>query len=143
MTSIDWDQMSAFIDGAGLAHVATASPSGEPHVALVFAVREGRHLTFTTRSMSGKARNLAANPRMTLMWQGNGAESYLWGTVRLIDDPQEKSRVWDGGLFPFDLSQFFGSPESPGWVVGRVDPERAVVMVQRDAGMERLVWRAR
>lgn len=76
-----WDDVLGYINGAGLGHLATASVQGEPHSALVFVVRRGDDLYFTMRTTSNKARNLVANPRLSVMWQGNGAETYLWGEV--------------------------------------------------------------
>ncbi|MFM8795044.1 MAG: pyridoxamine 5'-phosphate oxidase family protein [Acidimicrobiales bacterium] len=75
---MNWGEVAAFIDGAGLAHVATASASGHPHVAVVFVAREDGHLLLTMRSTSGKASNLRTNPRIAVMWQGNSAETYVW-----------------------------------------------------------------
>ena len=59
---------------------------GDPHVALVFAVRIGDDIIFTMRTSSAKASNLRANPRLSLMWQGNGAETYLWGWATIHED---------------------------------------------------------
>ena len=139
--SISWGEVGLFIDGAGLAHLATSDSTGGPHVSVVFAVREGDRLTLTTRRSSKKARNLRSDPRAALMWQGNGAETYVWGEVELIDDQTEKSRVWNAGLFPFDLGQFFGSEDALGWLVVHVHPSRAVVVAQTDSGLERSEWR--
>ena len=142
MRGLDWSRVGEFIDGAGLAHLSTASEIGEPHVAVVYAVREGGHLTMTMRARSGKAANLRRNPRAALMWQGNSAETYVWGDVTLVDDPVEKNRVWSGSLFPFDLAQFYGSVDAPDWLVARITPTRAVVMEQTPTGLQRHTWRA-
>jgi hypothetical protein len=77
-----------------------------------------------------------------MMWQGNSAETYLFGSVSIATDLTEKRRVWHSGMFPFDLSHFYGTDDSDGWVVVHVAPERAVVMVQTANGLERRTWRA-
>lgn len=138
--SIGWKEVGALIESSGLAHVATSTAGGDPHVAVVFVVCEGDRLTLTMRVSSKKAANLRANPRMAMMWQGNGAETYVWGSVSLVDDPSEKNRVWNGGLFPFDLGQFYGSEQSSDWIVAHVQPVRAVVMAQTERGLERREW---
>ena len=138
---MEWDQLAGLIDGAGLAHLATSSVTGEPHVAVVFVAREGERMLVTMRSRSGKASNLRANPRVAVMWQGNGAETYLWGRATLVADATEKTRVWNGGVFPFDLAQFYAGQDSEDWLVAHIEPVRAVAMVQTESGLERHTWR--
>lgn len=140
MSTIIWNDVAALVDGAGLAHLATASSDGEPHVALVSAVRDGDSILVATRTTSGKARDLRANPRASLMWQGNSAETYLWGDAVIIDDVEVKTDVWNSGIFPFPLAHFFGSADSPGWVLVRIAPTRVVAMVQTDTSLDRRVW---
>ena len=140
MTAISWSDAAALIDGAGLAHLATASSTGEPHVAMVSAVLDGDVVLFATRRTSGKARDLGANQRASFMWQGNSAETYLWGDVELLDDPTLKVQVWNSGIFPYPLEHFFGTADSPEWLLVRVTPTRVVAMVQTDTALERRVW---
>lgn len=137
-----WDDVLGYINGAGLGHLATASVQGEPHSALVFVVRRGDDLYFTMRTTSNKARNLAANPRLSVMWQGNGAETYLWGEAQITQEQSIKSDLWNGGYFPFELAHFFGTEDSPGWCAVRIAPTRAIAMVQGEQGLSRRSWRA-
>src|SRR5262249_20809740 len=46
--------------------LATASPTGEPHVAPVWFLVDGEDLVFTTGEETIKGRNLRANPRAAL-----------------------------------------------------------------------------
>ena len=142
MNELTWPDVLSYINGAGLGHLSTASLEGDPHVALVFVVRRGDELYFTMRTTSSKARNLMANPKLAIMWQGNGAETYLWGTADITHDQAVKSDLWNGGYFPFDLSHFFQREDSPFWCAVRVVPQRAVAMVQGEAGLTRRAWRA-
>lgn len=137
-----WDDVLGYINGAGLGHLATASVQGEPHSALVFVVRRGDDLYFTMRTTSNKARNLAANPRLSVMWQGNGAETYLWGEAQITQEQSIKSDLWNGGYVPFELAHFFGTEDSPGWCAVRIAPTRAIAMVQGEQGLSRRSWRA-
>lgn len=137
-----WEDVLGYINGAGLGHLATASVQGEPHSALVFVVRRGDDLYFTMRTTSNKARNLAANPRLSVMWQGNGAETYLWGEAQITQEQSIKSDLWNGGYFPFELAHFFGTEDSPGWCAVRIAPTRAIAMVQGEQGLSRRSWRA-
>lgn len=140
--TMTWDDVLGYINGAGLGHLATASVQGEPHSALVFVVRRGDDLYFTMRTTSNKARNLAANPRLSVMWQGNGAETYLWGEAQITQEQSIKSDLWNGGYFPFELAHFFGTEDSPGWCAVRIAPTRAIAMVQGEQGLSRRSWRA-
>jgi general stress protein 26 len=135
-----WDEVAALITGAGVAHMASTSVDGAAHVAQVFAAVEGKHLTFTTRTTSAKAANIRANTQVALMWQGNSAETYVWGNASLSDDPAMKRHVWESGIVPFDLSHFYGTVDSPGWGVVSVVPVRAVAMMQTSGGLVRRAW---
>ena len=143
MAEISLDDVLANVTGTGPAHLATSSPAGDPHVSLVFAVRINDDIVFTMRKSSAKAANLRVNPRLSLMWQGDGAETYLWGRATIQEDSATKNELWNGGHIPFDLSHFYGTVDSPGWCVVRVEPTRAVVMAQTDKGLERHMWSAR
>lgn len=142
MSKLSWTDVLTYIKGAGLGHLSTSSVDGEPHVALVFVVQRGDELMFTMRTTSMKARNLHTNPRLALMWQGNGAETYVWGSVDITTDQSLKSELWNGGYYPFDLAHFYGSVESNGWCVVRIKPSRAIAMVQGEQGLTRRTWRA-
>lgn len=121
----------------GLAHAATASADGAPHVAVVAPVLEGDGLWIFTLRSSRKARNLAANPRMSLMWRP-GSEVYLTAGAELVDDAADKARLWARPDLPFDPAGFFGTPDNPAFVLVRVTPRRAVVM----GATGRSVWSA-
>lgn len=137
---MDWDELAELLAGAGLAHIATASVDGRPHVAVVAPFVEGDGLwVFTTRG-SGKARNLAENPRMALVWRP-GPEIYVQADAVLVDDLAEKARLWDSGLLPFDPVGFFGTPDNPDLVLVRVTPRSATVLAMGPTGPSRRTWR--
>ena len=139
---MNWNDAVALITGAGSAHLSTSSSDGQPHVSVVWAVVDGDRVAMTMLTMSGKAGRLRSNPRVALMWEGNSAETYLWGDAELITDSDVKSRVWASGLFPFDLSMFYAGPDTSDWTFVSVTPTRVVAMVSGDSGMERRVWAA-
>lgn len=140
MAEFTWADVLLLIDGAGSAHLATATAGGDPHVSVVWAVADSNGVSLTMRTVSGKAGRLRSNPRVALMWEGNSAETYVWGDATLVTDSEEKSRIWSSGTFPFDLSVFYGGPTSPDWTLVRVTPTRAVAMMSNDSGMERKSW---
>ena len=81
-----WDDVARLIDGCGPGHLATASPTGQPHVSIVFAARDGSTLWIAARTKSGKVAIVIRNqphgsvaikqviplPRMLTAVQPNG-----------------------------------------------------------------------
>jgi PPOX class probable F420-dependent enzyme len=60
------EAMKFLAEGTRTGKLATASPSGAPHVAPIWFVMDGEDLVFTTARSSVKGRNLRANPRAAL-----------------------------------------------------------------------------
>lgn len=124
----------------GLAHLATASPTGEPHVSVVMPVIEDSTVWVFTRASSGKARRVASNGRVALTWRP-GPEAYLWGDAEVVTSVDERARVWALPGLPFDPAGFFGSHDHPDHVLLRITPRRATLMVHDGSGIRRLTWR--
>jgi general stress protein 26 len=134
---MEWEQVADLLKGAGIAHLATASADGRPHVSAVMPAVEDDVVWIATNGSSGKARNLRENPRVALMWQPK-AEIYLYGRAAFVNDPQEKQRLSSGGVFGFNLAEFF-PPDALAFV--RVDPESVVALMQEPEGLVRHTWR--
>jgi general stress protein 26 len=135
---MEWSGVTPHL--TGLAHLATASPDGAPHVAVVMPYRDGDTLWVFTRPTSGKARNIAANGRVALMWQPS-AEAYVYGDAELVHSLDDKRRLWARSDLPFDPAMFFGTADHPDHVLVRITPTRATVMAGGDDGIRRLTWR--
>ena len=138
--ALDWEQVAEALAGAGIAHLATASAAGRPHVAAVMPTVEGDVVWIATNASSAKARNLKENPGVALMWQPT-AEIYVWGDAHLVADRDEVRRVWEAGIFPFDLATNFGAVDNPNLVLIRVEPHSATVLCQGAEGLARRRWR--
>ncbi|MFN0089667.1 MAG: pyridoxamine 5'-phosphate oxidase family protein [Acidimicrobiales bacterium] len=139
---MDWTELATHLNG--IAHLAAASPTGEPHVSVVAPILEEGRLWIMTRATSGKAARLAANPRAALVWRSakTSSEAYLYGRAELVDDLAEKRRLWTSGRLPFDPAAFFGSAENPDLVLVRITPTRAVVLTSVDGRPTVLRWQA-
>ena len=137
---MDWDELAGLLTDGGLAHIATASADGRPHVAVVAPFVEGDRLWIFTMRGSGKAKNLAENPRIALMWR-SGSEIYVRAEAGLVDDPAEKARLWQSDLLPFDPVGFFGTPDNPDLLLVRVTPQSATVLGMGPTGPSRRTWR--
>ena len=127
------------------AHIATVTPTGEPHVVPVHpAWFEGRVYALVTPD-SKKMRNLAVNPSVCLHWQVSEATGFdsliVWGTGTAVTEVDRKRRLWDG-VFDYDLAMFSpGGPEAPETGFLEVTPSRALVLRQFGMG-GRDEWRA-
>ena len=137
---MEWEQLAQHLGSAGLATLATASSDGRPHVSIVSPAVEDDVLWFGTWANAGKVRNLAENPQVALMWRP-GAEIYLRGSATLVPDVDEKRRVWDLRLFPYDQEGFFLSPDNPDLLYVRVRPYSASMFSQTPVGLSRKFWR--
>ena len=134
---MQWNDVAAHL--TGLANLATATPDGAPHVSVVMPYVEGDVVWVFTRASSGKARRVAANGQVALMWRP-GPEAYLYGTATVVADLDEKQRLWAKPDLPFPPAGFFGTVDNPDHVLLRIEPQRAVVMVDGGSGIQRLSW---
>jgi general stress protein 26 len=135
---LEWNEVAGHL--IGIAHAATASRDGTPHVSVVAAVVDGDVIWIATRKSSGKATNLRANPQIALVFRP-GSEAYVSGTVEIVDDGDEKRRRWSG-FFPYDATAFFGAPDNDSVVLLKVRPTAATVVTQDESGLNRRHWHA-
>ena len=115
---MDWDTfVAAATEISWLTYVGTSDSEGNPHVAVVAPGFTEGTVWFATRRQSKKHRNLTANPKAAFHWPvglGTGpGELAAWGSVELHDSEAERQRLWDSGVMPYDLAQFFQSPDNP------------------------------
>jgi PPOX class probable F420-dependent enzyme len=75
------EAMQFLADGTRTGKLATASPTGAPHVAPIWFVVDGEDLVFTTAVTTVKGRNLRANPRAALTVD-RSEFPYDWVVVR-------------------------------------------------------------
>jgi len=72
------------IEGVNVAHLATLSPDGAPHVVPVWVAIEGDRIVFHTDPRSRKARNVARDPRVAISITDQdrpGAMAHIRGRV--------------------------------------------------------------
>ena len=101
----------------GTASLATVTPGGRPHVAIVTPAVVDDVLWINSFRSARKAANLAANPSVALVWSTE-AEVYVWGDAELVDDLDTKRSMWEG-TWAYDPATFFGTPGERGL---RADP---------------------
>jgi len=134
---MEWNDLAEQL--TGLSHIATADAHGQPHVAKALPAIIDDTVWFFTWKSSKKARNIAINPKVSMMWDP-AAESYVRGTAELVDDPERKAWLWNSGHLSYDPAGFFGSSDDPDVVAVKVTPTAAVVMTEDASGSRRVRW---
>src|SRR5713101_4242337 len=105
-----WTKVRVVAKRAGRAYLATVD-SGRPRVRVVFPAFEERNLWIATRRNSVKARQIERDPNVELFLEAGDSRpiSHLTvtGIAHFVDDLSEKERVWNAGLFGYDLAEFW------------------------------------
>jgi PPOX class probable F420-dependent enzyme len=125
------------LDGKNFATVATLNPDGGPHSAVVWVMREGDTVLFSTTAGRQKARNLARDPRISVSVFDmdnpyNSAE--IRGTAELVEDTDK--------TLPKELSHKYLGVDPPGEsddeirLIVRVVPRRSPISLSE--GSQRL-----
>lgn len=90
-TAVLSDELKKFLDeGKVYATVATVGATGHPHLTVVWIKREGEDLLFSTTVDRQQGKNLARDPRITVMVNPpERPEVYaaIRGTATIIPDP--------------------------------------------------------
>lgn len=128
---MDWE---AFVEAANainwLTYLGTADRHGRPHVSVVAPGFSDGSVWFATRTESKKLRNIGENAEVGFHWpvgSGGPGELAAWGTAT-IHPGAERQRIWDSGIFGYDLAQFFGSVDNPALAFVEVTIDRARLM---------------
>lgn len=116
-------------DSRAFATVATVSPDGQPHLTVVWVKRDGDDLLFSTTVDRLQGRNIARDPRVTVMInppETPYAYAEIRGTATITPDPDrelpdELSRKYTGQ----DYAAFNPASKNDGdRIVVRVTPVR-------------------
>jgi PPOX class probable F420-dependent enzyme len=80
------------LDGPHIAAIATSNPDGRPQSSVIFVKRDGNQVVFSTIKGRLKTRNMARNPRVSLLVADTRQPRYLEirGTVDITDDPEKR-----------------------------------------------------
>jgi PPOX class probable F420-dependent enzyme len=111
------------LDGPHFAVLATSNADGRPQSSVIFVKRDGDTVVFSTITGRLKTRNMARDPRVSLLVvdKENGRYVEIRGSVEITDDPEKRLlyEMYDrfkGGMPP---------PPEP-------DAERLIVRVRPD-----------
>ncbi len=117
------DTVREVLDGPHLAMIATSNADGRPQSSVIFIKRDGGTVVFSTIKGRLKTRNMARDPRVSLLVVDKGQPRYveIRGSVEITDDPEKRLlyEMYDaymGGAAP---------PPEP-------DAERLIVLITPD-----------
>lgn len=115
---MEWDEfVSAATATSWVTYLGTTSADGSPHVSVVAPGFTEGSLWFATRQSSKKFRNLVDDPAAAFHWPVGNPEApgelIADGVARLFVSAEDRSRLWESGILPYDMAGFFGSPGNP------------------------------
>jgi PPOX class probable F420-dependent enzyme len=130
------DEQRKFLSsGTRTAKLATTMPDGSPHVMPVWFVLEDDELVFNTGADTVKGRNLARDPRTSVLVDDERppfAFVHMRGRVSLSEDPDELLRTATeiaGRYTGADRAAEFGARNAvPGELIVRFRPERVIAL---------------
>ena len=116
LEGVEWTEFVAAAKSTSwIAYIGTADADGVPHVAVVAPGFESGSVWFATNRSSKKFRNLQQNASVAFHWpvgSGGLGEVAAWGSASLHTSAADRRRIWEAGIFEYDLGSFFGSPEN-------------------------------
>ncbi len=89
-----WRRARKLLETARNYWIGTSAPDGRPHSAPVWGVWLDDVLYFSTGEESRKARNMKANPQVTVHPEVDNEAVIVEGTVQRITDRSKLRRVW-------------------------------------------------
>ena len=80
------------LDGPHIAAIATSNADGRPQSSVIFIKRDGNTVVFSTIKGRLKTRNMARDPRVSLLVADTPQPRYLEirGTVDITEDPEKR-----------------------------------------------------
>lgn len=113
--------------GKNLATFVTLMPDGQPQALLTWIDSDGEHVLVNTEPQRQKARNIARDPRVTVLIH-SATDPWDWAEVRgrvteQVDGAQARDHIDE--LSQRYLGQDYGFPVGPqGRVIFKISPEK-------------------
>jgi general stress protein 26 len=105
---------------------------------MAIAESDGAVVRFATSNRSTKTTEVAMNPGVSVVMQGDGAFLAISGTASVINDAERIGRLWQSAWRPW----FPEGPDDPNLVLLEIDPERAEYWDRRRARRLEYLWQA-
>lgn len=86
------DAAREVLDGPHFAVIATSNADGRPQSSVIFVKRDGDTVVFSTIKGRLKTRNMARDPRVSLLVVDKEKDRYIEirGSVKITDDPEKR-----------------------------------------------------
>jgi PPOX class probable F420-dependent enzyme len=86
------DTTREVLDGPHIAVIATSNADGRPQSSVIFVKRDGDTVVFSTIKGRLKTRNMARDPRVSLLVVDKEKGRYveIRGTVQITEDPEKR-----------------------------------------------------
>ncbi len=125
---LPWSWADERLRGRQIWWLATVRPSGAPHLMPIWAVWLGDGVAFSTDGDSRKARNIAANPRVSIVPERGTQSVILEGVAELLP-PERKDEFVAAynATWEIDISEM----DSPAFLIR---PVKAFGFVDEDDG---------
>jgi hypothetical protein len=114
---MEWETFAeAAVATSWVTYLGTIDSTGRPHVSVVAPGFTNGSVWFATRPSSKKFRNLEGNPEAGFHWpvgsQSAPGELIARGVARSFTAAEDRIRLWEAGVVPYDLAGFWGSPDN-------------------------------
>jgi hypothetical protein len=86
---LPWSRVDQILRESRNYWVSTTRPDGRPHAMPVWGLWDGAHFLFSTGRESRKAKNLAANPAISVHCESGDIAIVVEGQTREVTDPAE------------------------------------------------------
>jgi PPOX class probable F420-dependent enzyme len=118
---LPWTWARERLEAAHTYWIATVRPDGRPHLMPVWGVWDDDHLYFSTAAGSRKARNLVADPRLSISIEQADESVVVEGTAGHVTDPAEPVAV----RALYTRKYGMAPPDDPGSPLFVMEPEVA------------------
>lgn len=126
---LEWSWADERLRGSHNYWVATASPSGQPHLAAVWGVWDGSAFWFSTGGRSRKARHLDANPLVAVAAEEAAESVVVHGRTVRVTDPAQLDAI--RSTYVAKYGDAFPDPnDNP---VYRVDADVVIGVIENEA----------
>ncbi|MDE3064511.1 MAG: pyridoxamine 5'-phosphate oxidase family protein [Acidobacteriota bacterium] len=145
-TPVYWGDLLGRLQRAHAYWLATATPTGGPHVAPIWGAVHGSSLHLFTERSTLKARNVARDPRVALHLADTDDVTIVYGSLVDLGHPRGQPEVlealerkYDG---PGEAAYLPSAPGSTYDVIYRLDAVRALTWSLEDFEGSQRRWRA-
>lgn len=135
----DIQRFEDLLQGFDHAMLVSVARDGTLHARpMAIAESDGAVVRFATSNRSAKTTEVAMDPRVSIVMQGDGAYLAISGAASVLDDPDRIRQLWQPSWKPW----FPKGPEDPSLVLLEIDPDRAEYWDRQGSRRLEYLWEA-